>query len=57
MFARTVSIHLKPNSVAGFAQIIEKEVIPLLRKAERLPGRNYVRRSKRNGSGGNQFVG
>lgn len=32
MFARTVSLHLKPNSVAEFTQIIEKDIIPLLRK-------------------------
>jgi heme-degrading monooxygenase HmoA len=32
MFARHVSMHLKPNTHAEFAQIIEKEVLPLLRK-------------------------
>ena len=32
MFARNVSLHLKPNSVAEFTRIIEKEIIPLLRK-------------------------
>jgi len=32
MFARKVSIHLKPNSVAEFTRRIEDEVIPLLRK-------------------------
>jgi hypothetical protein len=32
MFARSVSLQLKPNSVAEFAQTIEKEIIPLLRK-------------------------
>lgn len=32
MFARKVSMHLKPNSVAEFTQRIEKEIIPLLRK-------------------------
>ncbi len=32
MFARKVSMHLKPNSVAEFTQRLEKEVIPLLRK-------------------------
>ena len=34
MFARKVSLQLKPNSVAAFTQTIEKEVIPLLRKQE-----------------------
>jgi hypothetical protein len=32
MFARKVSIHLKPHSAAEFTQRMEKEVIPLLRK-------------------------
>ena len=34
MFARTVSLHLKPNSVGEFTRMIEKEIIPLLRKQE-----------------------
>ena len=32
MFARKVSMHLKPNSAAEFTQRLEKNVIPLLRK-------------------------
>jgi heme-degrading monooxygenase HmoA len=32
MFARKVSLQMKPNSVAEFTQIIEKDIIPLLRK-------------------------
>lgn len=32
MIARNVSMHLKPNSVGEFSQLIEKEIIPLLRK-------------------------
>jgi len=32
MFARNVSIHLKPNSVADFTKLIENETLPLLRK-------------------------
>ena len=32
MFARTVRIHLKPNSVAAFTQTIENDIIPLLRQ-------------------------
>jgi hypothetical protein len=32
MFARKVSMHLKPNSVAEFTQTLEREAIPLLRK-------------------------
>jgi len=32
MFARKVSMQLKPNSVAEFTQRIEKDILPLLRK-------------------------
>ena len=32
MFARNVSMHLKPNSVAEFTRALDQEVIPLLRK-------------------------
>jgi heme-degrading monooxygenase HmoA len=34
MFARKVSLHLKPNSVAAFTQTIENDIIPLLRKQQ-----------------------
>jgi hypothetical protein len=34
MFARTVRMQLKPNSVPEFTQLVEKEVIPLLRKQQ-----------------------
>lgn len=42
MFARIVSIHLKPNSATEFTQLIEKEALPLLRKAKGLPRQNDV---------------
>jgi hypothetical protein len=32
MFARSISVHLKPNSVANFTQLIEEEALPTLRK-------------------------
>jgi hypothetical protein len=32
MFARNVSIHLKPNSAAAFTKLMENETIPTLRK-------------------------
>ncbi|MBI4456724.1 MAG: hypothetical protein HY644_12610 [Acidobacteria bacterium] len=32
MFARNVSIQLKPNCVAEFTRTLEKEIIPMLRK-------------------------
>jgi hypothetical protein len=34
MFARTVRMQLKPNSVAEFTLTVEKEVIPVLRKQQ-----------------------
>ena len=32
MFARSVSLRLKPNTLSEFTRIFEKEVIPMLRK-------------------------
>ena len=32
MFARSVSFHLKPGRAAEFTQLLEKDVIPVLRK-------------------------
>src|SRR5437899_12812195 len=32
MYARRVSLHLKPNSTAAFAERLEQQVIPMLRK-------------------------
>ena len=32
MIARNVTMRLKPNSVADFTQMLEKEIIPLLRQ-------------------------
>jgi heme-degrading monooxygenase HmoA len=32
MFARSVTIHLTPNSVAEFTRTLDQEIIPLLRK-------------------------
>jgi hypothetical protein len=32
MVARNVSLHLKPNSYEEFSRVIEREIIPLLRK-------------------------
>ena len=34
MFARTVRMQLKPNSVTEFTGLVEKEIIPLLRKQQ-----------------------
>lgn len=34
MFARTVRMQLKPNSVPEFTMMVEREVIPLLRKQQ-----------------------
>ena len=32
MFARNVSVHLKPNSVAEFTRALDEKIIPVLRK-------------------------
>lgn len=32
MFAREISIHLKPNTLNEFTAMLEKEVVPVLRK-------------------------
>ena len=32
MFARSVSFHMKPGRAAEFTQLIEKDIIPMLRK-------------------------
>jgi hypothetical protein len=32
MFARNVSIHLKPNMLSDYTRTFEKEILPLLRK-------------------------
>ena len=32
MFARSVSFHLKPGRAAEFTQLIDKDIIPVLRK-------------------------
>ena len=32
MFARNVSIHIKPNTLSEFLKAMEKEIVPLLRK-------------------------
>jgi heme-degrading monooxygenase HmoA len=38
MFARSVSIHLKPNSSAAFTKQIENEILPMLRKQQGFQG-------------------
>ena len=32
MFARSISVHLKPNSAAEFTRLIENQTLPLLQK-------------------------
>src|ERR1041384_6953234 len=32
MFARNISLHLKPNMLTEFATTFEKEIVPMLRK-------------------------
>src|ERR1700737_3269957 len=38
MFARNVSIHLKPNSSVAFTKLIQSETIPMLRKHKGFQG-------------------
>lgn len=60
MFSRTVRLQLKPNSGAEFTRIVEKELIPLLRKqpkAARFQGRNHVHPLGRQRSRRDQPVG
>ncbi len=35
MYARNVSIHLKPNMLSDYTRTFENDVLPLLRKTER----------------------
>ena len=35
MFARNVSIHLKPNTLSDYTRTLENEILPLLRKQQR----------------------
>jgi hypothetical protein len=34
MFARKLSIHLKPNTLAEFTKTVENDIVPLLRKQQ-----------------------
>ena len=38
MFARNVSVHLKPNSSEAFTKLIQSETIPMLRKHKGFQG-------------------
>ena len=38
MFARNVSIHLKPNSAEAFTKLIQSETIPMLQKHKGFQG-------------------
>lgn len=38
MFARSVSIHLKPNMLSDYARTFEKDILPLLRKQKGFAG-------------------
>ena len=57
MFARRVSMHLKPNSVAEFTQRIEKDIFPLLRKQTGFKDEITFIGPGRNECVWNQFVG
>ena len=57
MFARHVSMHLKPNTRAEFTQTLEKEIIPLLRKQKGFQDEITLVAPGGIGSCGNQLVG
>ena len=57
MFARSVSIRLKTNSVAEFTRLIENRRPSGASETTRLPGRTHVRRPWWRRSGRDQFVG
>jgi heme-degrading monooxygenase HmoA len=48
MYARNLSIHLKPTSLKPFTEKLEKEIMPLLRKQEGF--RNEITFSDDNGT-------
>jgi len=57
MFARSVTIHLKSNSVSEFNSTMEKDILPLLRKQKGF--RDEISLVATNGTQGvgNQFMG
>ncbi len=58
MFARHVSMQLKPNMRAEFTQTIENEILPPPSETARLPRRNRIRCPRtRNGNGRHQSLG
>jgi hypothetical protein len=57
MFARSVSIRLKPNSVAEFNRALENEILLLLRKQKGFRDELALVGPKWVGSCCNQFVG
>jgi len=57
MFARSVTIRLKPNSVTEFNRTFEKEVLPLLQKQRGFQDEISLVAFKRSASCCNQFVG
>jgi len=42
MFVRTVGVRLKPNSLTEFANLMECEILPWLRKQEGFSGFDYA---------------
>jgi hypothetical protein len=57
MFARNVSIQLKPNCVAEFTRTLENEIIPLLRKQKGFQDEISFVVPGANGSQGTEAVG
>ena len=54
MFARKLSIHLKPNTLAEFIKTVETDILPLLRKQ---PGfQDEITFAVREGNNGNNVL-
>ena len=57
MYARNVSINLKPNSASEFTQTFEKDILPLLRKQNGFKDEITFLSRRRQGRGRHQLVG
>ena len=57
MYARNVSMNLKPNTAREFTQTFEKDILPIPSEAERLSGRDHLRRHRWQGRTRHQPVG
>jgi hypothetical protein len=57
MFARNVSINLRPNTLSEFLKTMENEIVPLLRTQKGFQDEMTLSIPRRNRSGGSQLLG